>query len=114
MIVVCSVSIVSSLSENGKEDKKNRLLSFGHKFSELGGTKVVIAYIGLCVCVYCVSSRDVFCWLGFYGLFEAGLLSPDMIVSLMNKWEFTARFSHIIANNPTVRVCGLVECRRVC
>lgn len=49
-----------------------------------------------------MTCRDVFCWLGFYGLFKAGLLSPEMIVSLMNKWEFTARFSHIIANNPTV------------
>ena len=55
-----------------------------------------------------VSGRDVFCWLGFYGLFKAGLLSPEMIVTLMNKWEFTARFSHIIANNPTVGVCVYV------
>lgn len=58
--------------------------------------------------------RDVFCWLGFYGLFKAGLLSPEMIVSLMNKWEFTARFSHIIANNPTVGECNSIENRRVC
>ena len=61
-----------------------------------------------------VSGRDVFCWLGFFGLFKAGLLSPEMIVTLMNKWEFTARFSHIIANNPTVGVSVYVYGRRVC
>ena len=61
-----------------------------------------------------VNRRDVFCWLGFYGLFKAGLLSPEMIVSLMNKWEFTARFSHIIANNPTVGKSVSVYGRRVC
>lgn len=39
---------------------------------------------------------------GFYAAFKAGLVSPDAIVALMNRWEFTSKFSHIIANNPNV------------
>ena len=30
-----------------KEKEKKSVLNFGHKFKELGGTKVVIAYFGL-------------------------------------------------------------------
>ncbi|KAK8809244.1 hypothetical protein WA171_000828, partial [Blastocystis sp. BT1] len=72
------------------EGKKDSLIGLGHKFNQLGGTRVIVAYFGL----------ELACWAGFYGLFKAGLLSPDTIVALMNKYEFTARFSHIIANNP--------------
>ena len=46
--------VVSSLNCKSKERleaSKKSLLCFGHKFSELGGTKVVIAYFGLCVLV---------------------------------------------------------------
>ena len=57
----CLVSIlVSSLSEQEKEEKrkerkemiemkKKGLLNFGHKFQQMGGTNVVIAYFGLYV-----------------------------------------------------------------
>lgn len=47
--------------------------------------------------------REFLCIGGFYAAFKAGLVSPDAIVALMNRWEFTAKFSHIIANNPNVR-----------
>ena len=44
---------------------------------------------------------------GFYGMFKAGLVSPESIVVLMNKWELTSRFSHFIADNPNV--CFVVD-----
>ena len=48
--VVCSLNV----KEKEKlESKKKSLLGFGHKFNELGGTKVIIAYFGLYV-VVCV------------------------------------------------------------
>ena len=42
-------------------------------------------------------------YIKLYAAFKAGLVSPDSIVALMNRWEITAKFSHIIANNPNVR-----------
>lgn len=50
----CECDVVCSLSVKEKEKleaKKKSLLGFGHKFNELGGTKVIIAYFGLCVIV---------------------------------------------------------------
>ena len=42
--VVCSLSVKGNEDRREKlEAKKKSLLGFGHKFSELGGTKVIIA-----------------------------------------------------------------------
>lgn len=51
---------------------------------------------------------------GIYASFKAGLVSPDTIVGLMNKYELTARFSHIIANNPNVVLLKQINCRLAC
>ncbi|KAK8824009.1 hypothetical protein WA556_003334, partial [Blastocystis sp. ATCC 50177/Nand II] len=79
------------------EKEKKSVISFGHKFNQMGGTKVVIAYFGL----------ELACLAGFYGSFKLGLVSPDTIVALMNKWEFTSRYSHIIMNNPNASLFTL-------
>ncbi|CBK20920.2 uncharacterized protein [Blastocystis hominis] len=79
------------------EQEKRQLINFGHKFNKMGGTKVVIAYFGL----------EAAFFLGIYGAFKAGLVTPDAIVALMNKYEITARFSHLIANNPNASLLTL-------
>ena len=84
------------------EKEKKSVINFGHKFNQLGGTKVVIAYFGLYCCTYLVSRREAVCLAGFYFSFKLGLVSPETIVGVMNKWEFTSRYSHLIMNNPNV------------
>ena len=56
-----------------------------------------------------LSCRELACLAGFYGSFKLGLVSPDTIVALMNKWEFTSRYSHIIMNNPNVNMRSVVH-----
>ena len=94
------------------EQEKRQLINFGHKFNKLGGTKVIIAYFGLLVIFFWFDCREAAFFLGIYGAFKAGLVTPDAIVALMNKHEFTARFSHLIANNPNVLVFVLFEGRQ--
>ena len=86
------------------EKEKKSVINFGHKFNQMGCTKVVIAYFGLYFCWYSVSHREAACLAGFYVSFKLGLVSPETIIGLMNKWEFTSRYSHIIMSNPNVLI----------
>ena len=84
------------------EKSKESVMKVGHKFSQMGGPQVVAAYFGLLIFIIYLIYREFLCIGGFYAAFKAGLVSPDAIVGFLNRWEFTSKFSHIIANNPNV------------
>ncbi|KAK8815698.1 hypothetical protein WA538_004823, partial [Blastocystis sp. DL] len=93
----CQFATVSDNSEKKHFQGKKELLGLGKKFTKMGGTRVVVAYFGL----------HYGCWLGFYLLFKNGLLSPDMIASFMNRYEFLSRYSALITENPNASLLTL-------